>query len=128
LFFLFYVFPRQRQMASMEKEIADTREAQGTAARLIPEAIEQAGPISPNPTLPVSGWLTTHVLNGLEKRLSKNDPYRSGQGAILELRSLKPIEVSSLLGQMTQVTLLVKGLSLSDFNGRGVWDLRTSVE
>ena len=128
LFLLFYVLPRQRQMAAAEKEIAAIREAQGTAAHLIPEAVEQAGPISPNPTLPVSGWLTTHVLNGLEKRLSKNDPYRSGQGTILELRALKPMEVSSLLSQMTQVNLLVKGLAISDFNGRGVWDVKTSVE
>lgn len=125
---VFYVFPRHRHMDRLHKEVLDLQVSQAAVAKLIPEASEQSGNMAPNPTPNVPGWLTTRALGGLDKHLITNDPYLKGQGASLELRALKPLEVSNLLGQMTQVNLIIKSLTLTDFNARGVWDVKLQVE
>ena len=125
---VFYILPRQRQMATMQKDILDLQNSQSAASKLIPEAAEQTGNLAPNPTPNVPGWLTTHAIGGMDKQLISNNPYRNGQGSSLEMRALKPLEVSTLLGKMTQVNLIVKSLSFADFNARGVWDVKLQVE
>ena len=127
LLLLFYVLPRQRQMGQMEKDIEELKSARSAVTKLLPEAAEQANPVAPNVTN-LSGWLATHAITGMEKRVAKNDPSNQGRGCELEIHSLKPSEVSVFLVQLTQIRLLVKSYKISDFNARGVWDLRLSLE
>lgn len=124
---LAYALPRYRETAALERRAESLRlERQGITQALEDYARSKSLKGAPAPN--TAAWVTSKALQGLEKNIDSNSPYKNGQGVQLKLRALSADQITTLLNSMRQVNLILRSFKLDDLDGNGKWNLELMVE
>lgn len=119
---------RARGLARLEQQVANEQAAQRRFLASLNMAAQENQPLPPNPKPDTAGWLATHALAGLDRRLISNSPSAGGAGAEVKLKNLKPQEVVQLLTKLTQVNLVIRRLVMADLGSRSLWEVQLLIE
>lgn len=117
-------FGKLKALAASDQEYLSQRKS--LAQTLVEYAQTKQNKVSPAPN--TTGWITQHVVTGLETNLEFNNPYNNGAGAHLKLRSISADQFANILDQLKTTNLIVKSLKLEDRDGDGRWHLELMVE
>ena len=127
LWAVLYAYPALNRISEAEKRTESLRDERSGITRALQDYSDSADD-RPAPSPNTAAWVTAHALQGLDRNIEINSPYKNGQGAKVKLRSVTAEQVADLLDSMRTVKLILKSFKLEDADGDGRWNLEFMVE
>lgn len=127
LWALVYAVPRWKAIGALERESQGyAKERQNIANSLAALQRSRSDLEAPQPN--AVAWIAAHALEGLDRNVECNNPYKNGQGAQLKLRKITASDIDNLLRQLSTVSFVITSFKLEDSDGDGFWNLELMVE
>ncbi|MBQ7529673.1 hypothetical protein IJT10_07200 [bacterium] len=124
---LLYAVPRYKSTGELEARSIKLRSERANITQAIEDFVD-SNYDKPAPTPNAMSWLTSHTLQGLDKQIEMNNPYKNSQGVQVKLRGITAEQITEILDSMRPVNLIIKKFQLEDNNGDGKWNLEFMVE